>query len=60
MFDKLNRIQLLIAYRCCKLISMAWDLNYETGSLIYVVTPLPNVSIVTVLFVQGPGAGCVR
>lgn len=60
MFDKLNRIQLLIAYRCCKLISMAWYLNNETGSLIYVVTPLPNVSIVTVLFVQGPRAGCVK
>ena len=60
MFDKLNGIQLLIAYRCCKLISIAWYLNNETGSLIYVVTPLPSVSIVTVLFVQGSGAVCVR
>lgn len=60
MFDKLNRIQLLVAYSCYKLISNAWYLNNETGSLIYVVTPLPSVSIVTVLFVQGPQAGYVR
>lgn len=54
MFDKLNRMRLLIAYSCYKLISNAWYLNNETGSLIYGVTPLPSVSIVTVLFVQGP------
>lgn len=59
MFDKLNRIQLLIAYSCYKLISNAWYLNNETVSLIYVVTPLPSVSIVTLFFVQGPQAGCV-
>lgn len=59
MFDKLNRIQLLIAYSCYKLISIAWYLNNGTGSLIYVVTPLPSVSIVTAPFVQGPRAGCV-
>lgn len=60
MFDKLNGIQLLIAYSCYKLISNAWYLNNETGSLIYVVTPLPSVSIVTVFFVRGSQAGCVR
>lgn len=60
MFDKLNRIQLLIVYSCYKLISVAWYLNNETGSLIHVVTPLPSVSIVTVPFVQGPRAGCGR
>lgn len=60
MFDKLNRIQLLIAYSCYKLISNAFYWNNGTGSLIYVVTPLPSVSIATVLFVQGPQAGCVR
>lgn len=54
MFDKLNRIQLLIVYSCYKLISVAWYLNNETGSLIHVVTPLPSVSIVTAPFVQGP------
>lgn len=60
MFDKLNRIQLLIAYSCYKLISNAGYLNNETGSLIHIVTPLPSVSIVTVLFVKGPQADCVR
>jgi hypothetical protein len=60
MFDKLNRTQLLIAYICYKLISNAWYLNNGAGSLIYVVTSLPSVSIVTVLFVQGPQAGFMR
>ena len=54
MFDKLNRIQLLVAHSCYKLISIAWYLNNDTGSLIYALTPVPSVSIVTAPFAQGP------